>query len=315
MDRQTENNRELYTFPEAHYDQSKMTEQMQNSLAACRRERINEWIDAGDLSSECKSDTKTTQMTFKCRNAQSCCGSGDRDENSRGGSGDHKSLESSHQQLQIMNSAYQLPLVQPFDNCESQDTKLESESSDGGIAKEKRDYDCNANDEKKNEEFDNSSVSQGERKEEFGLIAEEPSKITKKSTTSDIDYNRQHVSKSNGTSQRIKRPMNAFMVWSKEERKNISVLNPKMHNSDISRLLGERWRSLSDDEKIPYQNRAKDLRVQHQIDYPDYKYRPRRKQVKKYEAANFPVLQMMNKWMNEENYYSKVSNINSKNFD
>jgi len=75
----------------------------------------------------------------------------------------------------------------------------------------------------------------------------------------------------------IKRPMNAFMVWSQLERRKIIEAIPDRHNAEISKELGRRWRLLLEDARQPYIEEAERLRILHQKEYPDYKYKPRKK--------------------------------------
>ena len=89
----------------------------------------------------------------------------------------------------------------------------------------------------------------------------------------------------------IKRPMNAFMIWSSRKRRELARENPKLHNSQISKILGSEWRKLTEEEKQKFFAQAKLLSELHMIEHPDYKYRPKRRPKKKYLKHNLSLNQ------------------------
>lgn len=51
-----------------------------------------------------------------------------------------------------------------------------------------------------------------------------------------------------------KRPMSAFLKYSKNRRKVLKAEYADMDNTDVSRLLGEMWRNASEEQKRPFKD-------------------------------------------------------------
>lgn len=79
----------------------------------------------------------------------------------------------------------------------------------------------------------------------------------------------------------VKRPMNCFMVWSREKRYHILKEHPGINNAEVSKALGAAWRKLSEEDKEPYVEEARRLTERHKMDNPGYKYQPRRRTAKR----------------------------------
>ena len=75
-----------------------------------------------------------------------------------------------------------------------------------------------------------------------------------------------------GASPYIKRPMNSFMLWSKSERKRLAQENPEKDNSEVSTMLGHKWKEMSAQDKQPFVVQATKLKEHHRRTFPAYRY-------------------------------------------
>ncbi|PCH32974.1 hypothetical protein WOLCODRAFT_147083 [Wolfiporia cocos MD-104 SS10] len=72
-----------------------------------------------------------------------------------------------------------------------------------------------------------------------------------------------------------KRPMNAFMIFARKRRPEISAANQMMRTGDVSKILSREWNTMSMSEKKFYLDQAKKLKDNFNSKYPDYVYRRR----------------------------------------
>ncbi|XP_071362283.1 uncharacterized protein [Trachinotus anak] len=75
----------------------------------------------------------------------------------------------------------------------------------------------------------------------------------------------------------IKRPMNAFMVWSYIHRCVLRKACPGIGMIDTSVQLGYEWSKLTAEQKRPYFEVADKLKNLHKQQFPDYEFRPQKK--------------------------------------
>jgi len=67
---------------------------------------------------------------------------------------------------------------------------------------------------------------------------------------------------------KIKRPMNAFMVWARSHRTKMIEHNARSTNSEISMKLGDLWNQMTHEEKQPFYEEAKLIKDKHKEQFP-----------------------------------------------
>lgn len=151
---------------------------------------------------------------------------------------------------------------------------------------------------------------------ESSVLLSSPSSTssTSKSNKNEIKSNNTQVSSNNQSDntnqQHIRRPMNAFMIFSQRERPLIHQQFPNCDNRAVSKMLGERWYSLNSDEKKKYHQIASQLKQEHFKANPDWKWRNKlEKQQKLDTCIDTDEVQLKQKKNKSVNDYSNDSNM------
>ncbi|KAK0446418.1 uncharacterized protein EV420DRAFT_902192 [Desarmillaria tabescens] len=81
-----------------------------------------------------------------------------------------------------------------------------------------------------------------------------------------------------GSSRKIPRPLNCYFIFRKDVIDKKLIPKGTEHDSrHLSRIIGELWRKLSEEEKNEYYRRAEVEKEAHQKLYPDYAYHPQKR--------------------------------------
>ena len=71
----------------------------------------------------------------------------------------------------------------------------------------------------------------------------------------------------------VKKPLNAFMLFMKEQRQKVVQECTLKESAAINQILGRKWHSLSKEEQQVYYDKARKAREEHLSKYPDWSAR------------------------------------------
>ncbi|CAG8685905.1 18375_t:CDS:2, partial [Racocetra fulgida] len=75
----------------------------------------------------------------------------------------------------------------------------------------------------------------------------------------------------------IPRPKNCFMAYREHIKEKFLADNPGMNNKVVSIHAANMWNNEPEDVKEFWRERAKQLKLEHKLKYPDYKFKPQKK--------------------------------------
>jgi hypothetical protein len=112
--------------------------------------------------------------------------------------------------------------------------------------------------------------------------------LTMEATEDELSGN--NSSTPDSSTPKVKRPMNAFLIFSVKRRRELSSQNPTLATSEISTILGDEWAKMDADLKNNFILQAQMLKNNFDREHPDYVYTRRPNYTrKKRRFSNRPV--------------------------
>jgi HMG (high mobility group) box len=97
-----------------------------------------------------------------------------------------------------------------------------------------------------------------------------------------------------------KRPMSAFLFFSQGRRQAIKDHYPDIMNTEVSRILGEQWRSATDEEKAPFVQKEREEREGYKVAIAAWR---NNQQQKKEEERRFVEAQIAQQYSQQATSY------------
>ncbi|KAL1927345.1 hypothetical protein VTP01DRAFT_3974 [Rhizomucor pusillus] len=88
----------------------------------------------------------------------------------------------------------------------------------------------------------------------INMPKEAPTKVSKRASAKSEDGKRRSKKDKSGP----KRGLSAYMFFSQEQRPKVKEENPDANFGAIGKILGERWKNMTDEEKAPYNAKAEE---------------------------------------------------------
>jgi len=89
--------------------------------------------------------------------------------------------------------------------------------------------------------------------------------------------------------EKIKRPMNSFMLYRRDKQHEIANNNPGTNFRQVNKIAGEAWKHEAPEIKEAYARNAFEVQLAHKVKYPGYKYPSSISKKNRQKLSNGPV--------------------------